>query len=97
MHRTWLIKKGSRSSRILSFECRLTHLNPNRLRAGPWALRATPLKLQPSKIDYKDEDALACIAHKSLEICEQCRLRQQNSPATPENSAAFWREEHSLF
>jgi hypothetical protein len=24
-----------------------------------------------------------------LEICERCRLRQQNSPATPENSAAF--------
>jgi hypothetical protein len=31
---------------------------------------------------------LACIAHKSLEICERCRLRQRNSPATPENSAA---------
>src|SRR6202022_4904405 len=37
--------------------------------------------------------SLACIGHKSLEICDQCRLRQQNSPATPENSAAFWREE----
>src|SRR5260370_39431564 len=36
-----------------------------------------------------DLDALACIAHKSLEICEQCKLRQQNSRATPENSAAF--------
>ena len=33
--------------------------------------------------------ALACIAHKSLEICDRCRLRQQNSPATPENSTAF--------
>ncbi len=32
---------------------------------------------------------LACTAHKSLEIFERCRLRQQNSPATPENSAAF--------
>src|SRR6202040_1375899 len=32
---------------------------------------------------------LACIAHKSLEICERCRLWQRNSPATPENSAAF--------
>src|SRR5271165_4256524 len=32
---------------------------------------------------------LACIARKSLEICERCRLSQQNSPATP----AFWREE----
>src|SRR5271165_2034459 len=32
---------------------------------------------------------LACIAHKSLEICERCRLRQWNPPATPENSAAF--------
>jgi hypothetical protein len=33
---------------------------------------------------------LACIAHKS---CERCRLWQRNSPATPENSAAFWSEE----
>ncbi len=32
---------------------------------------------------------LACIAHKSLEICERCRLWQRNSPAAPENSAAF--------
>ena len=24
---------------------------------------------------------LACIAHKSLEICERCRLRQQNPPS----------------
>jgi aryl-alcohol dehydrogenase-like predicted oxidoreductase len=34
-------------------------------------------------------DWLACIAHKSLEIFERCRLWQQNSPATPDNSAAF--------
>jgi hypothetical protein len=29
--------------------------------------------------------------HRSqiLEICERCRLRQHNSPATPENSAAL--------
>jgi hypothetical protein len=42
---------------------------------------------------------LACIAHKSLEIFERCRLRQQNPAATPDNSAAFWREEFqgSLF
>jgi hypothetical protein len=42
---------------------------------------------------------LACIAHKSLEVCERCRLWQRNSPAMPENSAAFWREEFksSLF
>ncbi len=39
------------------------------------------------------KDSLACIAHRSLEICERCRLWQQNSPATPENSAAFWRGE----
>jgi hypothetical protein len=32
---------------------------------------------------------LACIAHKSLEIFERCRLWQQNSPATPDNFAAF--------
>jgi hypothetical protein len=41
----------------------------------------------------RDATTLACIAHKSLEICERCRLWQRNSPATPENSAAFWREE----
>jgi hypothetical protein len=42
---------------------------------------------------------LACIAHKSLKICKRCRLWQRNSPATPENSAAFWGEEfkNSLF
>jgi hypothetical protein len=42
---------------------------------------------------------LACIAHKSLEIFERCRLRQQNPSATPDNSAAFCREESkgSLF
>jgi hypothetical protein len=32
---------------------------------------------------------LACIAHKSLEIFERCRLWQQNSPATPDYSAAL--------
>jgi hypothetical protein len=32
---------------------------------------------------------LACIAHKSLEICERCRLRQRNSPATPEIPLLF--------
>jgi hypothetical protein len=34
-----------------------------------------------------------------LEICERCRLWQRSSPATPENSAAFWSEEFkdSLF
>jgi len=31
----------------------------------------------------------ACIAHKSSEICERCRLRQQNPPATPDHSAAL--------
>src|SRR6202008_4435426 len=40
-----------------------------------------------------DRMELACIAHKSSEICERCRLRQQNPPATPDNSAAFWEEE----
>ena len=42
---------------------------------------------------------LACIGHKSLEICDRCRLWQRNSPATPENSAAFCRREfrNSLF
>jgi hypothetical protein len=34
--------------------------------------------------------ALACIAHKSLEIFERCRLWQQNSPATPDYSAALF-------
>ena len=32
------------------------------------------------------------MAHKSLEICKRCRLCQQNSPATLENSAAFGEE-----
>src|SRR6202035_4649159 len=32
---------------------------------------------------------LACIADKSLEICQRCRLKQQNSPARQENSAAL--------
>jgi hypothetical protein len=36
---------------------------------------------------------LICIAHKSSKIGEQCSLYQQNSPAMPENPAAFWREE----
>jgi hypothetical protein len=42
---------------------------------------------------------LACIAHKSLEIFERCRLWQQNSPATPDNSAAFFERtiSNSLF
>jgi hypothetical protein len=35
---------------------------------------------------------LACIAHKSLEISERCRLWQQNYPATPDYSAAFFGE-----
>jgi hypothetical protein len=32
---------------------------------------------------------LACIAHKSLEICDRCRLWRRNSPATPETSFAL--------
>ena len=32
---------------------------------------------------------LACIAHKSLEICERCRLWQRNSPAAPEKFHCF--------
>jgi hypothetical protein len=30
------------------------------------------------RVNYLEKD-LACIAHKSLEICERCRLKQQNS------------------
>jgi hypothetical protein len=33
-----------------------------------------------------DRQNLACIGHKSLEICDRCRLWQQNSPAAPKNS-----------
>jgi hypothetical protein len=44
---------------------------------------------------------LACIAHKSLEICERCRLWQRDAPATPEPSAALLKREfkqlNSLF
>jgi len=32
---------------------------------------------------------VACIAHKSLEIFERCRLWQQHHPATPDDVAAF--------
>jgi hydroxymethylpyrimidine pyrophosphatase-like HAD family hydrolase len=35
------------------------------------------------------QEGLACIDHKSLEICDRCRLKQRNSPATPEDSTAF--------
>jgi hypothetical protein len=37
---------------------------------------------------FKDMD-VACIGHKSLETCDQCRLRQQNSPTTPEIPLLF--------
>ena len=33
--------------------------------------------------------AFAWLVNKSLKICQRCRLRQQNSSATPRNSAAF--------
>lgn len=35
-------------------------------------------------------DRLACTAHKSLEIFDQCRLWQQNHPASPDDSAAWF-------
>jgi hypothetical protein len=34
----------------------------------------------------------ACIAHKSLEICERCRLQQRNPPAPPDDSPALRRD-----
>jgi hypothetical protein len=38
-------------------------------------------------------------ARRGRGICERCRLRQRNNPATPDHSAAFWREDFkdSLF
>jgi hypothetical protein len=33
---------------------------------------------------------LACIVHKSLEICEQCRLWHLISPASPDYSCALF-------
>jgi hypothetical protein len=33
---------------------------------------------------------LACIDHKSLEICDRCRLWQRTSPATPKISLLFF-------
>jgi len=39
---------------------------------------------------YFGDKTLACIDHKSLEICDRCRLWQRNSPATPEDSAAVF-------
>ncbi len=38
---------------------------------------------------YARKAGLACITHKSSIICEQCRLWEQNSPVTSDNSAAF--------
>src|SRR5262249_9154204 len=46
-------------------------------------LAANECKRQRTRMKVK-----ACGAHKSLEICERCRLWQQISPATPETSAA---------
>jgi hypothetical protein len=41
-------------------------------------------------------NTLACIAHPPRrKIFERCRLWQQNSPATPDNSAAF--SERTIF
>jgi hypothetical protein len=37
--------------------------------------------------------ALACSAHKSLEIFERCRLRQRHSPAEPKNGVALLHKE----
>jgi hypothetical protein len=43
------------------------------------------------RFENRPSDGLACIAHKSLEIFERCRLRQRHSPAKPENRVAlFW-------
>jgi hypothetical protein len=44
-------------------------------------------------VEHIKKEGIACIAHKSLEIFDRCRLWQQNSPAMPDNSAAFWREQ----
>jgi hypothetical protein len=40
----------------------------------------------------RKKEFLACIALKSLGIFERCRLWQQNYPATPDYSAAFFGE-----
>jgi hypothetical protein len=43
--------------------------------------------------EFKKTDiqtALACIDHKSLEICDPCRLRQRTSPATPKIPLLFF-------
>jgi hypothetical protein len=40
--------------------------------------------------NFHDLGGLSRIAHKSLEICERCRLWQQNSPATAEKFYRFW-------
>jgi hypothetical protein len=46
-------------------------------------------------VEHIKKEGIACIAHKSLEIFDRCRLWQQNSPAMPDNSAAFGK--NSLF
>jgi hypothetical protein len=53
-----------------------------------WEQAARSAQELPDQKRTKAISDLACIAHKSLEICERCRLKQQNSPARPENSAA---------
>src|SRR5258707_4684458 len=42
---------------------------------------------------YMRDGKLAFIAHKSLKSCEQCKLRPQNPPATPENSTSQTRND----
>jgi hypothetical protein len=46
-------------------------------------------RIASTSISAQQRNEVACIAHKSLEFCERCRLWQQNCPAKPENSAAF--------
>jgi hypothetical protein len=53
-------------------------LHPDRSENMEWRLSAAH--------PVHDRMELACIAHKSSEICERCRLRQQNPAA-----ASLWR------
>src|SRR5271165_5592787 len=47
------------------------------------------LPMWRNRLLKRREEWLACIAHKSLEICERCRLWQQNSPAAPKTTFAL--------
>jgi hypothetical protein len=74
-----------RSGALCGLEWRERRMNPAQRFAGDPRSRVG----RSGIISLTNSMPLACIAHKSLEICERCRLKQQNSPAKPVNSTAI--------